>query len=330
MSRLLWLLGHARDQSGWRDDDVGLGADAGLVPAMAVIFTRRCRRALAAGVLHGYQEVGETLPGLRGRLREADQVRARPGLPLPLEIRYDDYTVDIPENRMLRTAAVRLLSLSGVPPQVRMALTRFDRPLAEATLITPGTHQPGIALTRLNRRYAPALHLAHLVLERTSVERGPGAASASGFLFDMNVVYEDWLTQALTTALELRGGRVERQQQLDLDDDRDVKMRTDVTWWLGADCLAVVDAKYKRLLSTGPLADDLYQVLAYCTALGIRSGHLVYAAGGPPRTHVVRNVGVRIQTHVVPLVAAPERILAAVDGVAAEIAMSAGRSAEGR
>jgi len=322
VSRLLWLLGHARDQSGWREDDVELGADMGLVAAMAVMFTARCRRALAAGVLRGYQEREETLPGLRGRLREADQMRARPGIPLPLEIRFDDYTINIPENRVLRTAAIRLQALTDVPPPVRMTLVKLDRELAEADPLTPGTLPPEITLTRLNRRYAPALHIARLVLERTSLEHTLGTHGATGFLFDMNRVYEDWLTTALTVGLQTRRGKVCRQRPLALDEDADVMMQTDMTWSSGADCLAVIDAKYKRLRPAGPRPEDLYQALAYCTALGIRSGHLVYAAGGPPRVLVVRNAGVRIHAHVVPLGAPLDRILASVDAVAAEIAAS--------
>jgi hypothetical protein len=85
------------------------------------------------------------------------------------------------------------------------------------------------------------------------------------------------------------------QQALALDDNRQVMMQTDVTWWSGTECLAVVDAKYKRLLSTGPRPEDVYQVLAYCPALGMRSGHLVDAAGGPSRLLMVRNAGVHIQ-----------------------------------
>jgi len=329
VSRLLWLLGHARDQSGWREDDVDLGAKTGLVAAMAVMFTARSRRALAAGVLRGYEEREETLPGLRGRLREADQMRARPGIPLPLEVRYDDYTVNIPENRVLRTAAIRLLTLTDVPPRVRMELASLDRTLAEADPLAPGTRPPQITLTRLNRRYAPALQIAQLVLERTSISHSFGGHDASGFLFDMNRVYEDWLTAALTVALEARSGKVRRQRPLALDEHADVMMQTDMTWWSEAGCLAVIDAKYKRLLPAGPRPDDLYQVLAYCTALGIRSGHLVYAAGGPPRVLVVRNAGVKISTHVVPLGNPPDRILASVEAVGADIAASVRPSTQG-
>jgi 5-methylcytosine-specific restriction enzyme subunit McrC len=119
VSRLIWLLGHARNQSGWQEDEVEIGTDTGLVTAMATMFMARCRRALAGGILHGYRELEEALPTLRGRLREADQMRARPGIPLPLEVRYDDYSIDIPENRVLHTAANRLLAIDGLAPSLR-------------------------------------------------------------------------------------------------------------------------------------------------------------------------------------------------------------------
>jgi 5-methylcytosine-specific restriction enzyme subunit McrC len=324
VSRLVWLLSHARNQSGWREDDVEVGVDNGVVAAMATMFTARCRRALTAGILHGYQEREETLLGLRGRLREADQMRARPGIPLPLEVRYDDYTIDIPENRVLRTAATRLLAIAGVAPAVRLALTRTARDLADAALLTPGSQLPVITASRLNRRYWPALHLAQMILQRTSVEDRSGATSANGFLFDMNRVYEDWLSQALISALEAIGGQGRRQQPLMLDHDSSVTMQTDITWWSGSACVAVVDAKYKRLPATGPRPEDLYQVLAYCTALGLSAGHLVYAAGTPAPTIVVRNAGVRLHSHVVSLADPPDRILETIDSIAAKIGAGRG------
>ena len=320
VSRLVWLLGHARNQSGWREDDVQVGTDTGIVAAMATMFMARCGRALAAGILHGYQEREETLPGLRGRLREADQMRARPGIPLPLEVRYDDYTIDIPENRVLRTAATQLLTVDGVAPAVRMALTRTARDLADAALLNPGSRLPVITGTRLNRRYWPALHLAQMILQRTSVEDRSGASSANGFLFDMNRVYEDWLSQALISALEAIGGQGRRQQPLALDHGSRVTMQTDITWWSGSACVAVVDAKYKRLPAAGPRPEDLYQVLAYCMALGLRAGHLVYAAGTPAPAIVVRNAGVYLHSHVVSLADSPEHILDTIDAIAAKIA----------
>jgi 5-methylcytosine-specific restriction enzyme subunit McrC len=37
---------------------------------------------------------------LRGRLRESAQLHRHHGLPLPLEIRHDEFTGDIPENQI--------------------------------------------------------------------------------------------------------------------------------------------------------------------------------------------------------------------------------------
>jgi 5-methylcytosine-specific restriction enzyme subunit McrC len=317
--RLLWLLGQAHDQSGWRTDDITTGTDIGLVAAMAIMFEARCRRALAAGVLHGYRQHEETLSGLRGRLREADQMRTRPGMALPLEVRYDEYTSDIDENRLLRTAVRQLLILADIPAAVRIRLTRLDRDLADATVLISGQLAPSITITRLNRRYAPALHLARLVLDRTSIEDRQGTTIASGFLFDMNRVYEDWLTRALAGHLVVHGGYTRRQHPVALDDDRCTVMRVDLIWWSPTGRLAIIDAKYKQLNPAGPRPEDLYQMLAYCTALNATSGHLVYAAGSPAPPTTVRHSRITIHSHVVPVAQDPAQALAAVADLATKI-----------
>jgi hypothetical protein len=56
-------------------------------------------------------------PGLvmRGRLREADQIRRHHGRFPAVEVVHDEYTTDIAENQLLRTATERLLHLPGLP-----------------------------------------------------------------------------------------------------------------------------------------------------------------------------------------------------------------------
>ncbi|MFF5114501.1 AAA family ATPase [Streptosporangium sp. NPDC000509] len=90
-------------------------------------------RALRRGVLQGYREVEEALPVLRGRIREADQIRRRYGLPLPVEVRYDDYTVDIAENRLL---------LPGLAVPTRRTLRHVIARLAGVSAAAPGPDIP--------------------------------------------------------------------------------------------------------------------------------------------------------------------------------------------
>lgn len=60
---------------------------------------------MAQGLLQGYRVTEESSTVLRGRLREADQMRRRFGLAIPMEVRFDDYSADIAENQLLRGGA---------------------------------------------------------------------------------------------------------------------------------------------------------------------------------------------------------------------------------
>ena len=299
VARLLWMVGHAQDPAGWRNDDVNVDPADDLVTALAVAFAGQTDRALAGGLLRGYRPVDEASPMLRGRLREADQMRARLGVAVPLEVRYDDYTADIPENRILAAATRRLLRIPGVPAPTRAALHRIQRLLADVTPLVAGTPPTPTPATRLTRRYQPALRLARLVLANRGIDMPPaaraGTIAATGFLFDMYAVYEQWLTASLRRELECHGGAVDGQRIVHLDEARKLAARPDITWWQGTRCRAVIDAKYKTPTSV-PM-EDLYQLVTYCAALGLTDGHLVYA-GGSPITHTIRRAGIRIHVHV--------------------------------
>lgn len=104
IGRLLFLAGYARYGARWRPDLVPVDQAAELVPAMADALWRQVDRAIGQGLLPGYVAVEESSPVLRGRLREAEQLRRHHGLPFPLEIRHDEFTVDIAENQILRAA----------------------------------------------------------------------------------------------------------------------------------------------------------------------------------------------------------------------------------
>jgi 5-methylcytosine-specific restriction enzyme subunit McrC len=322
IARLLWLLGYARDPRGWRNDPIDLTHERDLVPAMAVAFATATSQALATGVLQGYRTIEDALPLLRGRLREADQLRARPGLALPVEVRYDDYTTDIPENQILLSASRRLHRLPGTPPATRHALHRIAAALADVTPLTAGAPVPTTLANRFTDRYQPALRLARLILAGASIEYAHGSTRAAGFVFDLNTVFEDWLTTALRHAVETRyGGKVTGQHQTHLDDDHLLpRVRPDITWWEGRRCLAVIDAKYKAPGKTPP-RDDIYQMLAYCTTLKLTRGHLVYASAGTERVeYQLTGSGVHLVVHGLdlsaPLTALHEQITRIAEAIA--------------
>ena len=79
----------------------------------------------------------------------------------------------------------------------------------------------------------------------------------------------------------------------------------------------VVDAKYKTTDGYPSSPADLYQLTAYCTALGLKTGHLVYANGpAEPVTHEVGPTGTTIIVHGLNLAAAPAEILETLASIA--------------
>lgn len=109
-------------------------------------------------------------------------------------------------------------------------------------------------------------------------------------MFDLNTVFEDFLSTTLRAALERRSGTVQLQHgRRHLDKERRIRLIPDITWWQRGECEAVIDAKYKPLGETRFPNADAYQMLAYCTAFDLPRGYLVYAkdAGVGKRTHVI-------------------------------------------
>lgn len=330
VSRLFFLLGFSLDPArAWRDSGEGT-VDTGdyddVVPALAHAVERQIDGALRQGVLQGYREVEKTALVVRGRLREAEQIRRHFGRTPPVEIAYDAYTADTAENRILRAATERLLRLPGVPGPVRRRLAHQRVRLADALPLIRGQALPRWQPSRLNSSYQPALRLAEAVLRDTSPEHRPAGAdplAVDGFLLDMNKLFEDFVTVGLREALREHGltARLQDPQHLDLAGR--VGMRPDlvVRTGDGRTPVAVVDAKYKVEKGDGLLNADLYQALAYATVLGLREAHLVYAAGRQPlRYHEVRGAAVRLYQHSLDLSREPEQLLTAFREIAAHLA----------
>ncbi|MFJ5142039.1 McrC family protein [Streptomyces sp. NPDC088707] len=318
IARLFFLLGYSLDpRGGRRDGQVDVAEHQDLLPALAHAVERQIERALRQGLLQGYRETEESALVVRGRIRETDQIRRRFGAALPVEVTYDEFTTDIAENRILRSAVERLLRLPGVPREVRRRLLHHRLRLAGVTPIVRGQVLPTWHPSRLNARYQQALHLARAVLSDASPEHAPGGLRIDGYLLNMNKLFEDFVTIALRESLRGTDFGCRLQASHHLDEAAAIRMKPDLVLYRpDGTPLAVVDAKYKAEKRDGYPGADLYQMLAYCTALGLPEGHLVYSKGNEPHAaHRVRNAGIVIHQHALDLDQTPAALLADVASV---------------
>jgi 5-methylcytosine-specific restriction enzyme subunit McrC len=253
-------------------------------------------------------------------MRYREQVTRRFGQITPLLVRYDDFTIDIAENQLVRAAAKILRTVPGLDPTIARRLRAIMQRLDDVSDLVPGQRLPDWRASRRNTHYDTVLWFASMVLKHRSVDLPAGDVEVNGFIIDMATVFEDFVTAALTDSLEKIDGRVRPQDPQTLDMTDTVRMAPDLVWYRGAKPAAVIDAKYKVEKLAGYPNADLYQMLAYCTALRLPVGHLVYAKGnGTERQLVVRGSGVQLHAHALDLELMPPELLAQVDDVATKI-----------
>jgi 5-methylcytosine-specific restriction enzyme subunit McrC len=236
----------------------------------------------AAGLHRGYAERSGRGAFLQGRLDVAAQVRDGGARKDALHCRFEEFTADLPCNRVPKAVAELLLRspLAGERARaaVRQALGGFDG--VEAAALGPDSFaqaEPG----PLTQAYRPLLDLCRLLADGLVPDGREGTTSCPAFLLDMERVFEGYLTRAI---VERFAGRqdycVEVQPRYvancPVAGQPDIHLRPDVVLARDGRPKVVVDAKWKDLAGSPLVTDDVYQVLAYCTALGAGRGVLVY------------------------------------------------------
>lgn len=293
-----------------------------LPDTLALALASSARRAFSRGLLHGYVTEEEALQTVRGRIRFDEQLRRRFGLSLPVEVTYDEFTDDIMENRLVRTAVVQL-------SEMRLRSSRARRDLGWiAAMLENVSHfdfapddVPKVSFNRLNEHYRGVVGISRLILQNSAFESRSGEVRATGFLMDMNNVFQEFVTVALREELRLPPHSFGEKGVTSLDKAGKVRLRPDLVWREGGDFLFAGDAKYKVVDQTVPNS-DLYQLLAYVTALGLPGGMLIYGEGeAEPVTHEIRHIGKQLEIAGLDLSGSLEEVLNRVKDVASRVAV---------
>ena len=339
IDRVLFLASYAMGAFKYREMDRFDFAQAHtLVEAMALALAAAARRAFAGGLVHGYRTQEEAAHSVRGRIRIDEQIRRRYGTPLPIEVRYDEFTDDITANRLVKAAVARLgrvqLNLKRARDGLHWAAAGLDN---VALVEFPANAVPDVTFDRLNEHYREVVALARLVLHCSSIEGARGGVRAPGFLIDMNQVFQGFVTKALREALGVSRWAFRSDRRIPaifFDRANRVRLEPDLSWWEAGGCTFVGDAKYKRIVDDRVPNADFYQLFAYATALDLPGGLLIYAEGEAERAaHWVRHAGKRLEVATIDLSGSRDELLAGIGRLADQVralralASRAGRAA---
>lgn len=244
-------------------------------------LARRMAERVAAGLHRAYRERGERGTVLHGQLDLPEQLRQAPGRKDQLHGRRDEWSADLPCNQAVRATAESLLASPLLDAELRAVLRQALAGFEEVASVPLSPRLWDMAEANpLPAAYRPLLDLCRVLADGLTIGDTVGPRLAPSFLLDLERVFERHISRGIVEAFA--GSRTHTVSvqvthtvaQAALD-QLDVTMRPDVTIERDGRTVLVVDAKWKRWTGSAE-TDDLYQVLAYGTALGAEGAVLVY------------------------------------------------------
>ena len=329
IDRVMFLLGFSLGPRDWSIAPFGMTLNEDILDAIVPAFVRLTQDAIRRGLLQGYREEQDSLAVVRGRIHLARQINRRFGWQLPVEVTHDDFTEDIEENRLLKTAIHLLWRMPIGSDQARRELGALRPAFNSVSVGSYGRGMvPEVRYTRLNLRYRPAVELARLIIGSTLLEFEDGGTAGASLLVDMDRVFEMFVRRALRQELKLSESEwpadADLGRSLQLEEAGQLRLNPGLTWWRGRQCVFVGDARYTQADAGnrvgGGQHTDIYRMLAFCTAANLSSGLLVYAdRDGDSAIHRIRHAGKTIEVASLDLTGDPRAILDQVGDLAVRV-----------
>lgn len=239
------------------------------------VFSEKLTDAVRQGMPRRYVRQEEDLRTLRGSLDMTRQFTVHAVDPSRLACRFDELSPDIALNRTMKAAVTRLSRIArNISNQRRLQELAFA--YADITEVpVQALRWDGVILDRTNRRWGELLTLARFLLSDRFQTSTSGSSPGFSLLFDMNVLFEEYVGRLIRRALagsglrvSLQGGRLycltEEETGRPL-----FQTRPDILIRDGGDVVHVIDTKWKRISSRlddpkrGVSQADVYQMMAY-------------------------------------------------------------------
>lgn len=270
VNNLFYLLG-LHDGIKFESDSVNIEESRDITDLIFESFLRNVIASTSRGLLTDYRRVEETSKVLHGRILIGEQLKKRQGHMYPVEVSFDEFTDNIPENIELNMAITKAMKFGNLTTTQHRDFRHVSRRFSE---IDTSKSNFNWTKSRHNTHYWNSLVLADLINSGKGFYEELGGVAVSGFTVDMYRVFEKFLLRELKMRLERHGGVVETKY-LYLDEENRQKAQIDIMWHRDGQIKFIADAKYKDPASNWESA--LYQVNTYAAAFSLDSIHLIYA-----------------------------------------------------
>ncbi len=259
------------------------------------LYCMKLTDAVRQGMPRQYTGQEDDLPALRGRLDVTRQFSTLAVSPQKLACRFDALSPDIALNQVMR-ATIGKLSCLAQASDTQRALRALGFAYADVSEVSPGALRWDlIVLDRTNTRWRELLSLARLLLGDRHQQTSVGTIDGHALLFEMNVLFEEYVARLAVGALAGTGLRVSAQgghrDCLFEGETGRFRTRPDLIVRRGCRVVLIMDTKWKRVATRiedpkqGVSQADVYQLMAYSRLYDCPHVVLLYPHHGglPPK-----------------------------------------------
>jgi len=222
-----------------------------------------------------YVDCEDDLSALRGQLDITRQFTALIPHPQRLACRFDALSADTALNQVMKAAVSRLARISrSNENHRRLAELAFAyAEIADVPIQALKWHE--LVLDRTNERWSEVVNLARLLLGNRFQTTSNGKGRGFSLLFEMNTLFEEYVSVMLRRALvgsglsvTSQGGRLYCLEDVE-SGARRFMTKPDILIKQGSEVVLVLDTKWKRLGAQiddpkqGVSQSDIYQMMAY-------------------------------------------------------------------
>jgi 5-methylcytosine-specific restriction enzyme subunit McrC len=241
------------------------------------LFAKNTLELIERNMCKEYVDREENVVFLKGKIKFSSHIKHNAALKHRFYTEFDDFSADNLLNQILKYTTYLLLGACSSPDNAKK-LQQIYFMLDDVSLrkIIPELFNK-VKLTRLNDEYVPVLNLCKLVIERAALELRAGQLDVFSFVFDMNVLFEEFIGEFIKR--EFAGEFCEitlkrpvihfAQKYVDgVKPENVLPLKPDIVIEkTDGEGKLIIDTKYKELTGQdkkeGADRSDIYQMYAY-------------------------------------------------------------------
>ncbi len=223
------------------------------------------------GLKSAYQEHEDNLRFYKGKLMVSEQIKRYTAHKERFYMRYDEYDLNRPENRLIKSTLLKLMSLSmneQNQKEIRQILTFFE--FVELSL----NYERDFSLVKKDRTvkdYEMILQWSKVFLLNQSFSTFTGRSQSWALLFPMETVFESYVAQELQKVCADTSWTIsvqDREQWLFDYPNHKFRLKPDIVIRKEDGTQIILDTKWKSLtdnerMNYGISQSDMYQMYAY-------------------------------------------------------------------